>query len=616
MTSGIYAESFSAYTNARNINNTIQEKVNKIAENELLFNDVDYSQAYDSIIQNYETTLEEIETQQNSTNEEGVQDEEGTQDGEGAQSEGGGSTSEGGTVATEEQVAQLRETFEQTKDEQGWVGKAWDGIKNFFGHSNGSDAIEDTIAKAESGEISYEEAVEALNKYSQKQDSMVETFANVASGLAVAAGVIAAPFSFGASLALGAGLGAAVKVGIKASDAATNDVEGDYTLKNAAKDTVTGGVSGLVTAATAGIGTAGLTVAKEGGKVVVKEAIKQGAVAGVKAGAIDGAVMGATNYTADAVFDGDDFTFNGLVENTVTSAAGGALIGGVVGGVTSGLSARSANRAAAGAADDIADAAGDATQATATANIADDVTDDIADDVAGAAGAADDIADDVAGAAGAADDAADAAGTSNIKATKTAGGLSQDEYDKVLQFVADNNEEGLYNYLKELMENGRLRESDLIELADSLRQNINYTNAAGTADDVADDIAGAAGVADDIAGAAGVADDAAGVADDATDDIAGAAGAADETAQQSSRTIKETIQNAKENLFNLLKKGADIRNMTPKDVREAFTGKANASLNEFKAAYEAMKQTNDYQTNLVFRTFIEDLFNIGIREDV
>ena len=56
--------------------------------------------------------------------------------------------------------------------------------------------------------------------------------------------------------------------------------------------------------------------------------------------------------------------------------------------------------------------------------------------------------------------------------------------------------------------------------------------------------------------------------------------------------------------------------MTPKDVREAFTGKANASLNEFKAAYEAMKQTNDYQTNLVFRTFIEDLFNIGIREDV
>ncbi len=573
MTSGVYAENFSAYTNARNINNTIQEKVNKIAENELLFNDVDYSQAYDSIIQNYENTLEEIETQQNSTNEEGVQDGEGTQDGEGAQGEGGGSTSEGGTVATEEQVAQLKETFEQTKDEQGWVGKAWDGIKNFFGHSNGSNAVEDTIAKAESGEISYEEAAEALNKYSQKQDSMVETFANVASGLAVAAGVIAAPFSFGASLALGAGLGAAVKVGIKASDAATNDVEGDYTLKNAAKDTVTGGVGGLVTAATAGIGTAGVAIAKESGKVLVKETIKQGAIAGAKAGAIDGAVMGATNYTADAVFDGQEFTFGGLVGNTATSAMGGALIGGTVGGVTAGFRAHGANKGAAAAANDAADAAGDATQTT------------------GAAGAA----DDAAGAAGkAADDAASTLDKELLAYRQQAQNMT----------TAQKRE-----YIENLVKDGKITSED--EFLKFFDGNVGVAKTTmGSSKHYREIIKSFKTTSSSGAGAA---DDAAGAAGKAADD---AAGAADETAQQSSRTIKETIQNAKENLFNLLKKGADIRNMTPKDVREAFTGKANASLNEFKAAYEAMKQTNDYQTNLVFRTFIEDLFNIGAREDV
>ena len=556
MTSGVYAENFSAYTNTRNINNAIQEKINNVAENELLFSTVDYSQAYDSIIQNYEDNLEKIqEQQQNSSGTEGA---EGT-DTEGSDTEGTQETaSDGGTRATEEQIAQLRATFEDVQDEQGWVGKAWDGIKNFFGHKNGSKAVEETISKAESGEISYEEAVERLNKYAQKQDSVVDTFANVASGLAVAAGVIAAPLSFGASLALGAAAGAAVKVGIKGTDAATNNVEGDYTLKNAAKDTITGGVGGLVTAATAGIGTAGVAIAKESGKVLVKETIKQGVIAGAKAGAIDGAVMGATNYTADAVFDGQEFTFGGLVGNTATSAMGGALIGGTVGGVTAGFRAHGANKGAAAAANDAADAAGDATQTTGAASAA--------DDAAGAAGKA-------------ADDAASTLDKELLAYRQQAQNMT----------TAQKRE-----YIENLVKDGKITSED--EFLKFFDGNVGVAKTTmGSSKHYREIIKSFKTTSSSGAGAA--------------DDAAGAAA-------QSGKTISETLNKARENLFNLFKKGAKIKDMSPKDVREAFTGRAGASLKEFKTAYEAMKETNEYKTNLVFRTFIEDLFNIGAREDV
>ena len=340
MTTGaIYGDSFSAYSNAGGISSVLQQKVDNVAENEVLFPNVDYLKGYNSVLDSYQSNLSKLEESDGS-----VSADNGLTSGD-SSSVSGELAQDGGSKATEEQIAQLRAAYEQIQDDQGWVGKAWNGIKNFFGHSNGSNAVEETLSKAEAGEISYEAAVEKLNNYAQKQDSIVDTFANVASGLAVAAGVLAAPLSFGASLAVGAGVGAAVKVGIKASDKATNDVAGDYTFKDGLKDGITGGVGGVVTAATAGIGTAGMVAAKEGGKVLVKETIKQGVIAGAKAGAIDGAVMSATNYTADAVFDGDEFTFGGLVSTTVSGTLTGAAVGGVAGGVTSGVSAVKYNKA-------------------------------------------------------------------------------------------------------------------------------------------------------------------------------------------------------------------------------------------------------------------------------
>ena len=231
-------------------------------------------------------------------------------------------------------VETLREEFENAKKEQGFFGKAWDGIKNFFGHKNGSDAIEETIEKAEKGEISLSEAEEAIEKYRTKQDSMVSLVANIASGITVAAvGVATGGLGFLAA----AGVGAAVKVGIEGGEKATNNIEGDYTLKDGLKDAASGAVNGVLSVVTfGGVTNAGTIVASS-----TKEAVKQGVITGAKAGAIDGAVSNSADYAIECAFEEDkEFSAAGLASSAVSGAVGGAVMGGALGGVTYGVKFR------------------------------------------------------------------------------------------------------------------------------------------------------------------------------------------------------------------------------------------------------------------------------------
>lgn len=603
--STIYADSLTAYQNGQNMANAIQKKIENIADNEVLFGKVDYSSSYNGILDDFKSSA---------SNGDGTGS--GGEAGEDGASSGSGElAADGGTKATEEQMQQLREAYAQVEDEQGWVGKAWNGIKNFFGHSNGSNAVEETLDKAEAGEISYEAAVEKLNTYASKQDSIVDTVANVASGLAVAVGVIAAPFSFGASLALGAGVGAAVKVGIKATDAATNDVEGDYTLKDGLKDGVTGAVGGVVTAATAGIGAAGTVVAKEGGKVLVKETIKQGAIAGAKAGAIDGAVMGATNYTADAVFDGDEFTLGGLVSNTTTGAIGGAVVGGTVGGLTSGFRAHGANKAANSAAKEAGQEAAESA-GKATAKEAGE---------------------------GAAESAAQAGAKSTPKID------IDSEVSTFLEKSKGMNTAQQREYINNLVQEGKITsEADLLKFFNNktgvakttmgggskyrqVLKEMENIKAQGGVSQVANELPEVPNTRLEALEEK-IADMQINNLDDALEqgftidelkklgyyDKLNTATASTTTTGTSSGASKvsfgQMVTGAKDGIRNLFKKGANIKNMSPKNIRQAFTGKANATAKDFKAAYEAMKQTNDYKTNLLFRTFVEDAYNIGSAE--
>ena len=244
------------------------------------------------------------------------------------------------------QVDNLKAQYAQVQKEQGFLGKMWNGIKNVFSTKYSSKNIEKTIEQVEKGEISADEAQKMIGEYQERQKSGVNTLTSIASGLAVVGCVALAPFSGGASLALGVALGAGTRVGLKTLDRASNDVKGDeLNKKEMAKDAIVGGVEGLVSVATMGLGTAAVQTSKETGKVLVKETVKTGIKQGAKAGAIDGAATNAATYMADVAVGDKEFSGTELISITTQGAAIGGTIGGVTGGVSSGVQARSASKA-------------------------------------------------------------------------------------------------------------------------------------------------------------------------------------------------------------------------------------------------------------------------------
>ncbi len=244
------------------------------------------------------------------------------------------------------QVDNLKAQYAQVQKEQGFLGKMWNGIKNVFSTKYSSKNIEKTIEQVEKGEISADEAQKMIGEYQERQKSGVNTLTSIASGLAVVGCVALAPFSGGASLALGVALGAGTRVGLKTLDRASNDVKGDeLNKKEMAKDAIVGGVEGLVTVATMGLGSAAVQTSKETGKVLVKETVKTGIKQGAKAGAIDGAATNAATYMADVAVGDKEFSGAELISTTTQGAAIGGTIGGVTGGVSSGVQARSASKA-------------------------------------------------------------------------------------------------------------------------------------------------------------------------------------------------------------------------------------------------------------------------------
>ncbi|MDO5437248.1 MAG: hypothetical protein Q4F80_03520, partial [bacterium] len=236
----------------------------------------------------------------------------------------------------------LKSMLESVQDEQGIIGKAWDGIKNFFGIGLSSNDAKEAIESYQNGEITLEQAQNTIETFSQKQEGASNLFANIATGLIVAGSVVATGGLSLGVIATGAAVGGAAKAGIKTLDRATNNIEGDaLDAKQIAKDALTGAIDGAVTTATAGMAKS-VTVAGQ----TVKEAAKQGAIQGAKAGVISGAVTGAGNYTVEAAFEDDvDFTLDGLIDSTVQNAVAGGITGGIAGGLSSGIAQSKLNNA-------------------------------------------------------------------------------------------------------------------------------------------------------------------------------------------------------------------------------------------------------------------------------
>lgn len=264
------------------------------------------------------------------------------------------------TAKSEDCGGDLRNEFEKTKEEQGLIGKAWDGIKNFFHMKNGSNNIEKMLQQYESGQISKEDAKAALENYQNGQKMCVDIVGDITSGIVAVGAAAFAPVTGGASLLVAAGAGAAVKTAIKASDATFNGRE--YDLKDFGYDLITGSLNGAMGPLSNGIGGAvgtgvakalGLeaveTTAKAAGKGILAKLLAKGgttyvAKEGVNLGfktvgakvlaygadmAIDGALSGATDGFSRAVGEGRG---EDIGKDTLNGAFGGLIAAPVIGG--------------------------------------------------------------------------------------------------------------------------------------------------------------------------------------------------------------------------------------------------------------------------------------------
>ena len=206
----------------------------------------------------------------------------------------------------EERVRSTETKTEGEKEKNGFIGKAWSFLKNtklldwctdstndikkareeelkllqtgnvsqIFKDITGVEYTKENVEKFLNGEIKTK-SEQAIDAYTEGQEMAVDVAGDLVSGIAAVgiytAAVAAAPFTAGASIALGIGLatvsGGLIKSGVKALDSVTGGREYD----TFSKDFATGSFSGLLAPVTAGLGGAvGKVVAKTFGVQAVK----------------------------------------------------------------------------------------------------------------------------------------------------------------------------------------------------------------------------------------------------------------------------------------------------------------------------------------------------------
>ena len=267
--------------------------------------------------------------------------------------------------------------LKKAEDSNGFIGSTWSWIKNTAGIGDSSDDVREAQEKEKKllqqfnnneqkrpeifkeltgadytpenlekfikGEIKLK-SEQALSGYEEGQEMATDVGADIVSGITAVgiytASVAAAPFTGGASIAVGvaaaAASGAAIKTGLKAADAAAGGRE--YTLDDAKHDAVTGGFSGVLAPVTGGMGGAvGKTVATKFGIQVIKQTGKSAAQQTAKSGikkSVETALLNPTGYeyiggnavkraAAQAAEMATDGAIGGAVDNAFRTAYDG-----------------------------------------------------------------------------------------------------------------------------------------------------------------------------------------------------------------------------------------------------------------------------------------------------
>ena len=238
----------------------------------------------------------------------------------------------------------LEQKLDEISDKQGMLGNLWNGIKELTTLGTSESDCEKMLEKFNSGEFSFEEAINYIDAYDRKQSNASGLMTNILTGIgaiAFATSVIASGGKAGIlgkiadfakigngglnwanSIKLGAPVGAVLKTAIGITDRATNDTEGDaLDGKKVAKDFISGAMTGAASAVSSGVG-----VGIKNKDIALS--IKNGAICGLTCGSASGAL----NYTTDAILEEDvEFNFGDLAKNTITSAAVSGVVGAGVG---------------------------------------------------------------------------------------------------------------------------------------------------------------------------------------------------------------------------------------------------------------------------------------------
>lgn len=137
----------------------------------------------------------------------------------------------------------LVDSFEKIQKEQGWFAKKWDSLKNFLGMKSGSSNVRNIIVKAETGQVKEETAKKTIEKYAKQQASVSQGVMNFLSSMLVIGGTMI-PFHKKGRIAISLFTGVLSRVGLGIFESFTNEVNGDYTIKNGLKDAAFGAVIG------------------------------------------------------------------------------------------------------------------------------------------------------------------------------------------------------------------------------------------------------------------------------------------------------------------------------------------------------------------------------------
>ena len=225
--------------------------------------------------------------------------------------------------------------LKKAEDNNGFIGKGWSWFKNATGIGDSSDKVREAqeaekkllaqfnsneqkrpqifkeltgadytpenLEKFIKGEIKLK-SEQALAGYKEGQEMASDVAGDIVSGIAAVgiytASVAAAPFTGGASIAVGVAAatasGALIKAGVKAADTIGTDRE--YTFDDFKHDAVTGGFSGAIAPVTGGLGgAAGKAAATRLGIQAIKQTGKAAAAQGTKSG-LKTALLNPTGY--------------------------------------------------------------------------------------------------------------------------------------------------------------------------------------------------------------------------------------------------------------------------------------------------------------------------------